>query len=273
MRSTGVMEIARRLVPLVLLLAAIAHIASAPDGTRPWLAWGFIAGAVAVYLLLPFEQPPEGALRHSRLAAVLLPDLIGFMLCLTFFGIYIVLVADNPNLWGAILLLGPPGAIGLAILLVAAWYASFWMVIEADRLSVATLRARQELPFAAIRSVKPTRHLPPAGSHRSWCLPAGGGASAWRCCMATGPRTGSASILPMAAISTRRSTPSRRSAAFCRPSRRPACELMWSLTGTWALHASRSGRRGDAEVEIARCTVDSLRCQKRRECLRQGRRS
>ncbi|MCZ7594281.1 MAG: hypothetical protein M5U16_04695 [Hyphomicrobium sp.] len=95
------MEIARRLVPLVLLLAAIAHVASAPDGTRPWLAWGLIAGAVAVYLLLPFEQPPEGALRHSRLAAVLLPDLIGFTLSLTFFGIYIVLVADNPNLWGS----------------------------------------------------------------------------------------------------------------------------------------------------------------------------
>ena len=175
MRSTGVIEIARRLVPLVLLLAAIAHIAAASDGMRPWLAWGLIAGAVAVYLLLPFEQPPEGALRHSRLAAVLLPDLIGFMLCLTFFGIYIVLVADNPNLWGVILLLGPPGAICLAILLVAAWYASFWMVIEADRLSVATLRARQELPFAAIRSVKPTRHLPPR-----WLAPLLVLAGGWR---------------------------------------------------------------------------------------------
>lgn len=175
MRSTGLMEIARRLVPLVLLLAAIAHVASAPDGTRPWLAWGLIAGAVAVYLLLPFEQPPEGALRHSRLAAVLLPDLIGFTLSLTFFGIYIVLVADNPNLWGVILLLGPPGAICLAILLVAAWYASFWMVIEADRLSVATLRTRQELPFAAIRSVKPTRHLLP-----HWLAPLLVLAGGWR---------------------------------------------------------------------------------------------
>lgn len=161
MRNTGLMEIGRRLVPIVLLLAAIAQIAVARDGTRPWLAWGLIAGAVAVYLLLPFEQPPEVALRHRRLATVLLPDLIGFTLCLTFFGIYIILVADNPNLWGVILLLGPPGAICLAILLVAAWYASFWMVIEADRLSVATLRTRQELPFAAIESVKPTRHLPP----------------------------------------------------------------------------------------------------------------
>jgi hypothetical protein len=134
--------------------------------------------AALLYLGLPRERLPADVLRHDRLAARLLPDLLGVLLSLPFFAIPVILVRHDPLLggaWPVIPIMGFMGLFGVLILLVAAWYASTWMRIHPDRLEVATLREVNSLAFADIVSVSPaTWRLP------GWIKPALVMAGGWR---------------------------------------------------------------------------------------------
>ena len=132
-------ELARR--GLALLLAVAAAVAGAGYGR--WSAAALLLAAGAVwYLLLPRPSVPPGALRHDRLAAVWLPDLIGFLLATTFLSLPFIVSAHESWLggpWGPMLLTWPLGLAALTIFWIAARHQCWWALLGEEELHVADM--------------------------------------------------------------------------------------------------------------------------------------
>ncbi|MDP2297346.1 MAG: hypothetical protein Q8M24_18035 [Pseudolabrys sp.] len=79
MTRAGSIEYLRRTGTLVLCIAGLVCL------QRPALAAMFFAGGLAFYVFLPGAAPPQGALVHDRLSAIIIPDALGFVLSSLFF--------------------------------------------------------------------------------------------------------------------------------------------------------------------------------------------
>jgi hypothetical protein len=126
----------------------------------------FLAAGLAFYLFLPGAAPPQGALAHDRLPAIIIPDALGFVLSGLFFampawfgpgerasvgGIHPMAVLTWPLAFGS-----------LAILAVAAHRASAWLRIEDEGLRLASVHRVQLIPYGTIVRVEPYRSGLPA---------------------------------------------------------------------------------------------------------------
>ena len=146
---------------------APAHLAFPWRRFSVWLA----LLAAAIYALLPRAQHPPEALTYSRLRAVVLPDLLGFLLFGMFFALPVYVIpraSPAGNLFdvegGWIWLTAFTwlmAAFGLVILGVAAWYAAFELLALADRLRVTNLFRRQEVLYRDMVSVSAYTIKPP----------------------------------------------------------------------------------------------------------------
>jgi hypothetical protein len=170
MRREGAVELTRRAVSLLLLV--IAAVKTFADVRGPaWidgLLWA--VPAVAIYLLIPRPSVPEGALRHEPLPSTVMPDMLGFMLGVTFFALPLVIINSDPSLegvWFIPLMFWLLGLFALAILYMAARYACSWVLLRNDGIAIAGLWRVVDLPFAEITRVTAIeRRLP------RWVAPA-----------------------------------------------------------------------------------------------------
>lgn len=161
MRRAGLIQFARRGVSLVLFTAAAVTL----FGDLHWIVPVLLAAlALAVYILVPRPTRPDGALGYAAMPAIVMPDVLGFLLGMVFFGLPF-LMADDAALQEGIWIIGAVmwgmGGFALAILIIAARYAVSWVLIKPDGLVIANLWAIHDMPFAEIASVRPReRRLP-----------------------------------------------------------------------------------------------------------------
>jgi len=163
MRRQGIVEIIRRGACLILLVAAV--VAGLGDVREPaWLtAMALAALAIGLYVLIPRPRLPPGVLHHERLPAVVMPDVVGFLLSTTFLALPLVVMQSDPimsgNLW--LLVFWIPAPFGLAILWIAANYACTWVRLDADRIEIATARHIVTMRYSEMaRVVTRERRLP-----------------------------------------------------------------------------------------------------------------
>ncbi|MCZ7658534.1 MAG: hypothetical protein M5U07_12090 [Xanthobacteraceae bacterium] len=119
-----------------------------------------LAAAVAFYRLVPRAPRPPDAMGHDRLAAIVLPDLLGFALGSVFLAMPVWL-ADRAGAIHPMAIMTWPLALGaLAILAAAAHRASAWLRIEAEGLRLASARREQLVRYGAILAVEPLAARP-----------------------------------------------------------------------------------------------------------------
>lgn len=156
MSMSGIIELLRRAVTVALATAAFIWI------PRSGLAALLLAlAALAAYALVPRRARPEGAFIYERMPSVVMPDLLGVLL--TAFFVALPFWAGGPDDGGfgpihpMAFLLWPMALFGLAILVIAARYAVYWLAIAPDGLRLNDLSGEQFVPFSDIALVEPYR--------------------------------------------------------------------------------------------------------------------
>ena len=140
MTRVGAREYFRRGLTLVLLTSGLAGIAYWDS-----LITGILMGAALLfYILFPRTIPPPKALTYERIPAVYGPDFIGFFMTSVFIALPFWARAGNDGyLYEGFLLVHPASVLTwplammtIFILVIAANYASYWVVIEAKGLRI-----------------------------------------------------------------------------------------------------------------------------------------
>ena len=161
MTRVGAREYFRRGLTLVLLTSGLA-------GIPYWdgLIIGILMGAALLfYLLFPRSSPPPKALTYERIPAVYGPDFIGFFMTSVFLALPFWARAGNDGyLYEGFLLVHPAAVLtwplallSIFILVIAANYASYWIVIEAKGLTIFSAKEEKFLPFEQMEEVIPHR--------------------------------------------------------------------------------------------------------------------
>lgn len=152
MTRSGSLEYFRRAGTLLLCVAGSVYL------QRPAVAAILLGAGLAFYLFLPGAAPPQGALIHDRLPAIIIPDVLGFALVSFFFAMPFWFGGEDSSLFGGIhpmAVLTWPLALGsLAIVAVAAHRASAWIRIEDEGLRLTSARQIQHIPYGAIVSIE-----------------------------------------------------------------------------------------------------------------------
>ena len=136
-----------------------------PHLIYPWRSFSLWLAllALAVYALLPSVKHPAEALRYPLIRAVLLYDLLGFLLfgvCFAFPLFFIQRMDSEASLFGRgyillTLLAWLISLSGSVLLAKAAWYAVYELLVQADRLRVTDLFRQSEHLYRDMASVDP----------------------------------------------------------------------------------------------------------------------
>lgn len=161
MRRAGLIEFARRGAALVLFTTAGVTL----FGDLHWIAPALLAAlALGIYMYLPRPARPDGALGYAAMPAIVMPDVLGFLLGMMFFGLPFLMSGDpalQDGIWIVGAVLWGMGGFALAILVIAARHAVSWVLIKPDGLVIANLSGIHDMPFAEIETVRPReRRLP-----------------------------------------------------------------------------------------------------------------
>ena len=155
-------EFARRGIALALFITA-ATLAFGYGQTL--YALGAAIAAILVYWLVPRPKVPEGAIHHDRMPAVIMPDVLGFMLATVFFALPLIISAQEPWLdgpWGLFLLTGLPGLVALYIFWISTRHQCMWLKFTGHDLTIADMHERVVLPYGEIAEVIGETKQPPA---------------------------------------------------------------------------------------------------------------
>lgn len=126
---------------------------------------------LALYIFLPGKKAPAGALVYPRWSAVILPDIISFVMSALFLGLPMVLCVhifdragfldfSSGSAWFTLVFWGM-GLIFASILWWSAKYAAFALLILPDELYLRTLGRERHIPFADIESAGFADYRPP----------------------------------------------------------------------------------------------------------------
>jgi hypothetical protein len=153
MSGTFFIEAIRRLVALALMTAGAATLI---NGAQLWLWLGLMVLGLAVYLAIPRPPLPKEALRYEGMPAIYMPDVLGFLLGVVFFGLPFVIMKDigSGGAWLLFFMFFLPGVAALAIFYIAARNATSWVVLRPDALTVCRAGRVRELAFADIRAIR-----------------------------------------------------------------------------------------------------------------------
>lgn len=135
---------------------------------RAFAPW-FLLAALLVYALLPWPRFSAESIHYQRVRGAILPDVVGTLQFLPFFGLpFFVIAANQPTRelfagdWAALTLIGwGMSLFGLAIFAAAAWYASFCVEPGREGLRVVTLRGATYLTWSEIAAVRELSYRPP----------------------------------------------------------------------------------------------------------------
>lgn len=161
MTKAGSREYLRRGISLILLSLGLIGFAYWGRG----IASALIAAAAVFYYVLPQVLRPASALVYEPMPAILVPDLLGFVLAS--FSIALPFwagAAENEYVYQNFILVHPAAILtlplalaGILILVVAANYASYWVIIERDGLKISSAKKKKFLPYAEMVEVIPYR--------------------------------------------------------------------------------------------------------------------
>ena len=146
-------EILRRIGPLILFIAAA--VLGLGYG-QSLIALACVIAGLALYIFLPLPRLPTDTVHHQRLPAVIVPDLLGFMLGTVFFALPLVVAAQEPwrnGPWELFLLTGVPALVSLLILLVALRHQCQWLRPTGHDLTFADFGRTETIDFHDIASI------------------------------------------------------------------------------------------------------------------------
>lgn len=136
---------------------------------RGW-SWWFLLGGVACYVGIPWMKRIPGAIRFGRASGVVVPDVMGLVLTCLFYTLPLLIVPDfcqctSREIFeegiGFFILFTPFCLGGVIILLYAAFYASFQIVILPHGLRRMTPGHAEDFEFAQIASIQPVDQRTP----------------------------------------------------------------------------------------------------------------
>ncbi len=149
----------RRILLFAGLFSSISLLVPS-QGSRPVSALFLLLAGVAGYFMIPWPPKMDGALRHGRVRAVILPDLIGFGMCglLCFLGA--MAVSQGAPL-AVLICLALFGILFLSLNVIAAWYESLQVIITSEGMIMDTIRGRQYLRFEEMAEAGTIRYTMP----------------------------------------------------------------------------------------------------------------
>lgn len=154
MSSVGFREHARRLVVMALLVSGGSLI-----GTS-MMAPIILGAALAVYLL-PSVRPPVGARTYSRMTAIVMPDVVGFLLTGFLVLLPVWMARENPDRWGlvhpALWLTGPVALLSALILVQSANKAAYHLLIDATGMTVVSACSIRRIEYSDVLRIEPYR--------------------------------------------------------------------------------------------------------------------
>lgn len=161
MNSAFVIELVRRIGALLCLTAALI---GGPQAG--WLvATAFCLLGIFIYLFVPRSGPPPDAEIYERIPSVYGPDFLGLFMTAFFVALPFWARMGDDALWAefgvlvhpAALLTWPLALVTGAILLVAAHYASYWLLFLKDGIRISDWRTERDISWSDIREVTPYR--------------------------------------------------------------------------------------------------------------------
>lgn len=136
---------------------------------RHW-SWWIALGGIACYIGIPWMKRIPGAIRFGRASGVVVPDIMGLLLTCLFYTLPLLIVPSFCQCTSAeifeegiafFLLFTPFCLGGVAILLYAAHYASFQIIILPHGLRRMTPGHAEDFEFAQIASIQPVDQRTP----------------------------------------------------------------------------------------------------------------
>ena len=136
---------------------------------RNWTGW-CILGGMACYVGIPWMKRIPGAIRFGRASGVVVPDIMGLILTCLFYTLPLLIVPSfcqctSQEIFregiGFFILFTPFCLGGIAIMLFAAYYASFQIVILPHALRRMTPGCTEDFEFAQIASIQPVEQRTP----------------------------------------------------------------------------------------------------------------
>ena len=130
---------------------------------RKYGLWLLLIGLLA-YLLLPRTKSEPGTLQYP-LWRMVLGDIASFLLIIPFFSLPILIIGGSKQLftqgWPLIPFFWPLFFIGIWLLVISAWFASYRIVLLEDRIRISTYKGSVEFPFSDISYFQPVVFKPP----------------------------------------------------------------------------------------------------------------
>lgn len=130
---------------------------------RKYSLWPVLAG-LAAYLLLPGVKSVSGSLCYPRWRIVL-GDIASFILIVPFFSLPILVIGGSKQLftvgWPLIPFFWVLFFMGIWLLVISAWFASYRIVLLEDRIRISTYKGSAEFPFNDISFFQPVIVKPP----------------------------------------------------------------------------------------------------------------
>jgi|GEM_PF-1057633 len=136
---------------------------------RKHAVWPFILGLL-VYAAIPWYRKADDELRYSTARAMVGPDFLGLFMTVFFFTLPILVITANarssepPDMFGFTTGWWPLTAVmwllaacGVAVLIVACWYACFTLKITPTGLSIRKLTGDGDYAFADMTGIEPAR--------------------------------------------------------------------------------------------------------------------
>lgn len=135
-------------------------------------AWLPLVLGLAAYLFIPQRKKPEGAYTYSRFSAQILVDVLGLLFTGFFFALPLLIIPNNAGIWdvfsfdggwGVLTLIFwvPLAGCGLAMLGIAARYASTWLHFGPDTLTKAGPRGVKSFAYADMQYAEPYQRKAP----------------------------------------------------------------------------------------------------------------
>ncbi len=151
--------IIRRILLFAGLFSSISlHFLAQNSGSL--LALATLLAGITGYFVIPWPQIEETAIRHGRIRAVILPDLIGLGMSGLLCSLGAMAVSQGAPI-SVLIFLSFFGMLFLSLNAIAAWYENLKVVISSEGVIMNTIRGQQYLRFEEMAEAGAIRYSMP----------------------------------------------------------------------------------------------------------------